>query len=214
MPSFSGCQCISEADLPNTNSCSAAFIVMTVKNHHKLWRMFCIYRYNMINKIYLIPLVASLLLAGCTEQGPSPQKADMAPVSSSEANGLIVQRSAHSFAQTYTNLKTALADNPALTIVAEVDHAENAAKAGLDLRPTKLIIFGNPNLGTPLMQESPTTAIDLPQKFLIYQEDDAVFVVYNDPMYLANRHGIQNHDAELGKIAGALKKLSETAINK
>lgn len=169
---------------------------------------------NMINKIHLIPLVASLLLAGCTAQGPSPQKTDVAPVISSEANGLIVQRSANSFGQTYTNLKTALANNPALTIMAEVDHAENAARAGLVLRPTKLIIFGNPNLGTPLMQESPTTAIDLPQKFLIYKEGDDVFVVYNDPMYLANRHGIKNNDAELSKIAGALKKLSETAINK
>ncbi len=168
----------------------------------------------MINKIYLIPLAASLFLAGCTTQGPTPQGAEIAPAFAPETNGLIVQKSANSFGQTYTNLKTALTDNPALTIIAEVDHAENAVKAGLNLRPTKLIIFGNPNLGTPLMQESATTAIDLPQKFLIYQEGDDVFVAYNDPMYLAKRHAIKNQDAELSKIAGALKKLSETAINK
>ncbi len=169
----------------------------------------------MINKIYLIPLTASLFLAGCTTQGPTPQTAAPTATTPQVGNiGLVSQKSANDFDGTYAKLRAAIAGNPALTIIAEVDHAENASKVGLNLRPTKLIIFGNPNLGTPLMQDSATAGIDLPQKFLVYQEGADVFVVYNDPAYLAQRHNINNQDAELNKISGALQKLSGAAITK
>ncbi len=157
--------------------------------------------------------MAAIFAAGCTQQGPTPQKTATVPVTPNVGGaGLVSQKSANSFDATYAKLRAAIAGNPALTIIAEVDHAEGATKAGLSLRPTKLLIFGNPDLGTPLMQSSATTGIDLPQKFLVYQEGTEVFVVYNDPKYLAERHGITGQDAELEKIAGALQKLSDAAI--
>jgi len=85
--------------------------------------------------------------------------------------------------------------------------------AGMDLNPTRLIIFGNPNLGTPLMQNSQTTALDLPQKMLVWQDDaDVVHVSYNDPAYLVKRHGITDNENILSTITMALDNLSNVAI--
>jgi len=74
-------------------------------------------------------------------------------------------------------------------------------------------MFGNPNLGTPLMQNSPVTGLDLPQKILIWQDDQGqVKVSYNDPLYLKNRHGIEGKDEILQKISSALDMLTNKAI--
>ena len=82
----------------------------------------------------------------------------------------------------------------------------------MNLRPTRLIIFGNPRLGTPLMNEAQTLAIDLPQKMLVYQNDkNEVFVAFNDPLYLAKRHGVNENREELGKINAALNALAQAA---
>lgn len=76
-------------------------------------------------------------------------------------------------------------------------------------------MFGNPNLGTPLMQNTQTIGLDLPQKILVFQtEDGAVKVSYNDPLYLKERHGITENAAILEKIIGALNKLTDVAIAK
>ena len=92
--------------------------------------------------------------------------------------------------ETLANLEAALEENGLLT-VAVVDHSANAANAGLELPPTRLVIFGNPNVGTPLMQSERTVAIDLPQKMLIYEDEAGdVYAAYNDPQYLAQRHGL------------------------
>ena len=113
----------------------------------------------------------------------------------------------------YKRLRTAIENNPALTIIAEVDHQENAANVGLELNPTRIIIFGNPNLGTPLMQSAQTTALDLPQKMLVWTDDDGVgHVSYNDPKYLAKRHGIVDNEDTLTTISGALDNLSNVAV--
>jgi uncharacterized protein (DUF302 family) len=77
------------------------------------------------------------------------------------------------------------------------------------------MIFGNPKLGTPLMQQAQTLAIDLPQKMLVYQtETGEVFVAYNDPLYLAKRHNVSESREEFARIASALKILAETATGK
>ncbi len=124
--------------------------------------------------------------------------------------GLVTVESKKEFDETFIFLQEILKANPAITIFAIVDHSANADGVGLSLRPTKLIIFGNPILGTPLMQNSQTMGIDLPQKFLIYEDEKGnVFVDYNDPAYLAGRHGIKNSDEIINKIAGALQKLSK-----
>ncbi len=126
-------------------------------------------------------------------------------------NGLVTVQSNNSFDQTVQKLRKALVQK-GLTIMAVINHAANAAKADLELLPTVLILVGNPNLGTPLMQSSRSVAIDLPQKFLIWQdENDDVFVTYNDPQYLASRHSITDQDETLATIAMALANFTAVA---
>ena len=95
-----------------------------------------------------------------------------------------------------------------------MNHHKNAANVGLELRPTSLLVFGNPNLGSPLMQESSTTAIDLPQKMLVWENaEGVVYISYNSPEYLASRHNIKDNTAIIAKISGALHKLSSNAAS-
>ena len=128
------------------------------------------------------------------------------------ATGLVTVESNYGVDETYNRLRGAIEQNQMLSIVAEVDHSANAESVGKELRPTRLIIFGNPNLGTPLMQAEQTTGIDLPQKFLVYEDAAGrTLVAYNDPYHLAERHGIEGQDEELQKISTALAGLAETA---
>lgn len=129
-----------------------------------------------------------------------------------EGEGLVKVKSEKSIDDTYSDLKNAVEENENLKIIAELDHAANASSVGLSLRPTKLIVFGNPDLGTPLMQSSQTTGIDLPQKMLVWEDENgATWLAYNDPEYIAHRHGIKGKDEVLEKIATALAGLSEKA---
>lgn len=131
-----------------------------------------------------------------------------------EGAGIITKESEQSFEDTYEALYTALESNPNISIMAELDHAANAATVEMDLNPTRIIIFGNPNLGTPLMQEEQSIGLDLPQKMLVWENDSGeVFISYNDPYFLADRHGIENSGDILEKIDGALEILSNTAIS-
>jgi uncharacterized protein (DUF302 family) len=98
-----------------------------------------------------------------------------------------------------------------LTTFAKVDHSGEAAKVGLEMRPTKLLIFGSPKAGTPLMQASPSLAIDLPLKALFWQDADSnVWLTYNDPTYLMRRHDVPSE--LLPNIAGA-SALLEKAVS-
>ncbi|MDB2606571.1 DUF302 domain-containing protein [Zobellia sp.] len=125
--------------------------------------------------------------------------------------GMNFVKSTQSFDDTYDLLRTSLEANENIKIVAEVDHATNAASVGLELNPTKIIFFGNPNLGTPLMQENQQAGLDLPQRILVYQNDsDEVFLGYNSTTFLANRHSL-GEVATLPTIANALQGLSENA---
>lgn len=125
-------------------------------------------------------------------------------------DGLVTIESSHSVDETFNRLRTAIENSDALTVIATVDHAANAQNAGMQLPPTRLIIFGNPNLGTPLMQSSRTIGIDLPQKFLVWEDmGGQVFITYNDPAYLSRRHGIGGQDEILEQISTALRNLAE-----
>jgi len=128
-----------------------------------------------------------------------------------EGEGLVMVPSPDDVPTTYGRLLAALRANDAVTVVAEVDHAANAASAGLDLRPTRLVVVGNPALGTPLMRAAWSIALDLPQTILV-AEDAAgeAFVVYEDPAFLARRHGL-GALPELGRIAGALAAFADAA---
>jgi uncharacterized protein (DUF302 family) len=132
-------------------------------------------------------------------------------VSASAAEGLVVKQSQHSVSETIDRLQ-AILEEKGLTIFARIDHQAGAAGADLELRPTELLIFGNPNLGTPLMTSAQTTAIDLPQKALAYEDESrAVFLAYNDVGYLTARHDIKDRDEVLAKIKGALGAFTDAA---
>ena len=125
--------------------------------------------------------------------------------------GIITVVSNRNFDETYTALVNAIDGNANLTIVAELDHQANAGTVNMVLPPTKLIMFGNPNLGTPLMENSAGTAIDLPQKMLIWEDSGTVNISYNDPNYIADRHDLTGVDEQLNMIAIALSNLANGA---
>ena len=115
------------------------------------------------------------------------------------------------FETTVAALRDAIVGAGPLTLVEELDHAANAARVGLELPPTRLFVFGNPALGTPLMRSARTIGLDLPQKMLVWEEGDAVTIAWNDPAWLAARHGIEGQDELLGRVAGALRGLADAA---
>jgi len=104
--------------------------------------------------------------------------------------GLVTVESAHDFSTTLARLVSAL-EQKGVTIFARIDHAAGAKSVGLALRPTMLVVFGNPAAGTPLMQAAQTAGIDLPLKALVWQDaDGTVKLTYNDPSWIAGRHKI------------------------
>jgi uncharacterized protein (DUF302 family) len=126
-------------------------------------------------------------------------------------DGLVSLRSQYSVQQTADRLASAL-ESRGMRIFARIDHAAGAADVGQSLRPTQLVIFGNPRVGTPLMQCSQTTGIDLPQKALVWRDADGqVWLTYNDPEYLANRHVVVGCDAVLDKVKKALANFAAAA---
>ncbi len=127
------------------------------------------------------------------------------------SSGMIRIKSNNSVTATIDKLETVL-KNKGMTIFKRVNHAAGAEKAGLKLRPTELLIFGNPKVGTPLMLCSQTAALDLPQKALVYKDESGqVWLVYNDPAYMAKRHNIQGCDAAVQKVTNALANFSRIA---
>jgi uncharacterized protein (DUF302 family) len=105
-------------------------------------------------------------------------------------NGIDSRPSKHPVEQTVEAL-TALLKSKGIAIFALIDHSGEAEKVGLKMRPTKLVIFGNPKAGTPLMLASPSSAIDLPLKILVWEDGQGkVWVSYNSPEYLRERHGL------------------------
>ncbi len=129
-------------------------------------------------------------------------------------NGIITKTSTQSFDATYDKLRGIIENNPNLKIILELDHSKNAASVELELNPTRIIMFGNPKLGTPLMNSTAYLGLDLPQKILVTQRiDGKVEVSYNDPIYLKARHNMEGVDEILAKVSGALDKITDGAIS-
>jgi uncharacterized protein (DUF302 family) len=103
-----------------------------------------------------------------------------------------------------------------ITVFARIDHAAGAAAVGLSLRPTELLIFGNAKAGTPLMQADQTIGIDLPLKALVYQDASGkVWLAYNDPSWLARRHGLGESVAQnVASLASGLQALVAKATQR
>lgn len=102
-----------------------------------------------------------------------------------------------------------------MTVFARIDHAAGAAAEGLPLRPVEVLMFGNAKAGTPLMQVEPTIGIDLPLKALVYEDSSGrVWLSYNDPRWIAQRHGLNEHDRVVESMAGALGAVAAAATKK
>lgn len=128
-------------------------------------------------------------------------------------DGLIVKASTQSFEDTYSTLRTVIDENPNLKLLLELDHSANAKNVGLELSKTRIVMFGNPKLGTVLMKENQIAGIDLPQKILVVEQGQTVKVVYNDPIYLKERHQLSEAtNAVLEKVSAALDKISNVSI--
>ena len=126
-------------------------------------------------------------------------------------HGLITIASPYTVTETSDRLEEIITEK-GLTLFTRIDHRANAKQAGEELNPTQLLIFGNPKVGTPLMNCSATTAIDLPQKFLVLQDDNQqTQIIYNSPQYLQQRHKIQGCDQFLAKVSGVLQGIAEAA---
>lgn len=127
-------------------------------------------------------------------------------------SGLTTIPSAFGPAETMDRLVTAVTAK-GLTIFARIDHAAGAIQAGMTLRPTALLIFGNAKGGTPLMQAAPTIGIDLPLRALVWQDESGkTWLSYNDPAWLAKRHGVGDVVAPaVQAMAAALAGLAKAA---
>jgi uncharacterized protein (DUF302 family) len=128
-------------------------------------------------------------------------------------HGLVTLASQYTVTETIDRLE-AEAKGKGLTIFARIDHAGGARAAGLSLRPTELLIFGNAKGGTPLMQAAQTIGIDLPLKALAWEDATGkVWLSYNDPTWLADRHGIAPQTTPVTQtLAGVLAALSKHAV--
>ena len=126
-------------------------------------------------------------------------------------DGLISVKSSHDVKATADRLENILKQK-GMTVFIRINHAAGARKAGQDLRPTELVVFGNPTIGTALMQCNRSVAIDLPQKALIWQDDkEQVWLTYNDPDYLAQRHGLDACGQVINTVAEALSNFARAA---
>jgi uncharacterized protein (DUF302 family) len=128
------------------------------------------------------------------------------------ADGLITLSSSHGPKDTMDRLAAEITTR-GMTVFARVDHAAGAADAGLSLRPTELLIFGNAKGGTPLMQSDQTIGIDLPLKALVWQDASGrTWLSYNDPGWLAKRHGLGAEvDPAVKIMAAALNAIATKA---
>lgn len=146
----------------------------------------------------------SLVLIGCLMALSSMASA---------ADGVISVASTHSVKETADRLDAVL-KKKGMKVFLRIDHAAGAASVGKTLRPTELVIFGNPKVGAPLMLCAQSVGIDLPQKALISEDADGrVWFSYNDPMYLQRRHHIQGCDKVLSKISEALGNFARAATS-
>jgi uncharacterized protein (DUF302 family) len=127
------------------------------------------------------------------------------------ADGLIAIRSPYSATETINRMELAVKQR-GLIVFARIDHAAGAAKVGKALRPTELLIFGNPAGGTPLMECAQTAGIDLPLKALAWEDENAqVWLGYNDPAFLAQRYGAPTCPATEG-LRKALSGMAEATV--
>ena len=161
-------------------------------------------------------LLSSSAVSSCSQPAKVQQNSKTSQVAVAdtvaENNGLRTFSSPYDVIETSNRLEKIIQEK-GLTLFSRIDHSANAAKVETKLKPTQVLIFGNPKVGTPLMQCSPTTAIDLPQKILVLQDDnEQTQIIYNLPDYLQQRHSINGCDEVLAKVTTVLESIAAEAI--
>jgi uncharacterized protein (DUF302 family) len=130
------------------------------------------------------------------------------------ANGLVTLASAYGPRETIDRLEAELTAK-GVRIFARIDHAAGATEAGLSLRPTEVLIFGNARAGTPLMQSVQSIGIDLPLKALVWQDGTGTtWLSYNDPAWLAARHDVPADPTVLGNMSALLAAVTKAATTR
>jgi uncharacterized protein (DUF302 family)/uncharacterized membrane protein YidH (DUF202 family) len=149
--------------------------------------------------IYLVTVRGS-----ANTQSQNSKETSMPQAAPASGRGIIDTPSTHSVDQTVEKLREIL-QAKGVALFALVDHSGEAEKVGMKMRPTKLLIFGSPKAGTPLMQAAPSVAIDLPLKLLVWEDGQGkVWISYNSPEYLKERHGLPQDLLQNIAVAGAL----------
>lgn len=129
-------------------------------------------------------------------------------------SGMLVNKSANPVGTTLDKLEAIVKDK-GFTVFARIDHAAGALAAGQSLRPTQLLIFGNPKVGTALMSSRQSAGLDLPIRVAAWEDADGqVWIGYDAPAHLAERHGIQDRDEVIKTMTGALANLTSAAAAK
>ena len=129
------------------------------------------------------------------------------------ADGVISKTSSHSVKDTLDKLETIVAAK-GFKVVARVNHAKAAEMSGQTLKPTEVLIFGNPKVGTALMKSNPAIGLDLPVKVIAWEDDQGVVhIAYNDPAWMVARYDIRDRDEVVKKMSNALGKFTDAAAN-
>jgi len=152
-----------------------------------------------MRKILIAAMVA--LLAGATQV-------------QAQSQGVVVKQSAFSVKETLDRLEKVF-EQKGIRVFARIDHQAGANRINKELAPAQVLIFGNPKIGTPLMQSNIVAGLDLPMKALAYQDDTGkVFLVYNHPGYLNRRHGIKDRNRLAQTVSRILINLTDQATKK
>ena len=160
---------------------------------------------------FLASLFWGVMLSVGLNQVISRASSHNADSHNSQEKGLISISSKYSPDRTADRFEQILLDK-GFTVFSRIDHAEGAARVSEPLEPTEIIIFGNPRIGTKLMQCDRTAAIDLPQKALFWEDEEGKsWLTYNDPQYLANRHLLEGCEDIVLKIEKGLGALAKAA---
>ena len=159
----------------------------------------------------LVGVVLALVTAAVTLIA-APVSAERRSTHPPRVAGMVIVESNRSFEDTWAALLAALDANTNIGVVATIDHAAAAASVGLELDPNRVVVFGNPNLGAPLMQVNQVVGIDLPQKIQVFEDRGRVLVGFNDAAWLRARHRLGDQPT-LETIAGALRALAGTAAD-
>ena len=132
-------------------------------------------------------------------------------LATAHSDGMIRVKSNNSVSATIDKLEHVLSKK-GMTIFKRINHATGGKKVGINIRPTELLIFGNPKIGTKLMQCTQTIALDFPQKALAYKDESGqVWLIYNDPNYITARHHVKGCEEVVKKLSNALANFTKVA---